>query len=224
MTVVKCAGRIVEGDESAALQQHLDALMPTDPHIVLHLGDVEFIDSSGLGLLVRNLTRAMNAHASLKVCAVSPKVRDVLRVTKLHTVLHPYDTEAEAIADGHRVTRTKDVSAPKASVLCVHRAPDVLAYLRELLKEAGYRVITAENLPDALILLTATQPDVVVMGAELRAVRGTRAAEEFHKLADLRRVVELPPDFASHDAGEAAQQILAQVRTIPDAVEKRQIR
>jgi len=51
--VVSCSGRITAGAESDALQQYLDGLAHRSPHIVLHLGGVEFIDSGGFGLLVR---------------------------------------------------------------------------------------------------------------------------------------------------------------------------
>jgi anti-sigma B factor antagonist len=211
VAVVTCHGRIIDGPESVALQKQLEELIPINPHIVLHLGDVSFIDSAGLGLLVRFLTRAQNARGSLKFCGVSQKVGDVLKVTRLHSIFPHYETEAEAIAAAYRVHRTKEMGFLEANVLCVDKSADVLAYLRELLKGAGHSVITAANLPDALILLTATQPKVVVVGAELRAITGTRAAEEFRKLADARRLVVLPADFSHHDAGEAGQQLLDQV-------------
>jgi hypothetical protein len=87
----------------------------------------------------------------------------------------------------------------------------VLTYLRELLKESGYRTLTAANVPDALILLKATHPRIVVIGAELRAVE-TRAVEEFNRIAKSGPVVELPPGFSGQDAGEAAQLVLQALR------------
>ena len=210
--VVSCSGRITAGAESDALQQYLDGLAHRSPHIVLHLGGVEFIDSGGLGLLVRYVVRAKHAKGNLSVCSVSPKVKDVLKVTKLGQVFQPHDTEEDAIAYAHQHDRSRDMSFLNANVLCVHRSADVVAYLRELLKGAGYRVITAQNLPDALILLTATQPRVVVIDADLRASRATRTADEFHRLADARGVVELPQAFSTRDAGEAAKHLLDAVR------------
>ena len=210
VTVVTCRGRLIAGAESAGLQQRLDALIAANPQIVLHLGGVEFIDSGGLGLLVRCLMRARNAHGDLKVCAVSSKINEVLRIARLASFFHAYDTEADAIADAHQSTRAPDVSFLNPNVLCVDPSPDVLAYLRELLKEAGYRVVTAGNLPDALVLLRATRAAVVVIGAELRAAR-TRTADDFQKLADASAVVELPADFAGQDAAHAAEQLVAAV-------------
>jgi CheY-like chemotaxis protein len=89
-----------------------------------------------------------------------------------------------------------------------------LAYLRELLKGAGYRAITAANLPDALILFKATAPKVVVICAEMRAARGTRASDEFNALASAGAVVELPASFSARDAADAATHVLDSIRRV----------
>jgi CheY-like chemotaxis protein len=179
--------------------------------VLLHLGGVEFIDSGGLGLIARYLTRSQEGQGTLKVCAVSAKINDVLRITRLKSVFQPYETEADSIADLHSAGNRHEASLENPDVLCVDESPDVLAYLRELLKEAGYRTLTAANVPDALILLKATHPRIVIMGAELRAA-GTGAVEEFNRLASAGAVVELPPGFSGQDAGEAAQQVLQALR------------
>jgi len=211
VTVVTCSGRIVAGDESASLQAMLDDMLPFNPHILLHLAGVDFIDSAGLGLLARYLTRVQNARGTLKICAVSPKIDDVLRITRLKAVFQPYETEADPITEVHQ--RAGDVDLPgRADILCVDESDDVLAYLRGLLKEAGYRAITASNLPDGLILLKATGPKVVVISTDLRAMRTTRAAAEFNKSADAGAVVELPSGFSAHDAADAANEVLNAVR------------
>jgi len=211
VTVITCSGRIVAGDESTSLQSALDELIPFSPHILLHLGAVDFIDSAGLGLLARYLTRVQNARGTLKVCAVSQKIDDVLRITRLKAVFQPYDTEADSITAVHRADRSDDLLG-RPDVLCVDPSEDVLTYLRELLKEAGYRPVTAANLPDALILLKATGPRAVVISAELRAMRGVRAADEFSRLTSSSDVVELPSGFSARDAGDAATQVLNAVR------------
>jgi hypothetical protein len=75
-------------------------------------------------------------------------------------------------------------------------------------------VVTTDNLSDALTLLTATEPKLVVIGAELRSTRGTRSAETFNRVADARSVVELPADFSSYEAGEAGHRLLDHVRAV----------
>jgi anti-sigma B factor antagonist len=211
VTVVTCSGRIVAGEESKSLQVCLDRLLPDTPHVLLHLGGVDFIDSGGLGLIARYLTRPQDRRGTLKVCAVSPKIDDVLRVTRLKSVFQPYETEADSIADLHRNSQGIDAAFDDPDVLCVDESPDILTYLRELLKNAGYRTLTAANIPDALILLKATRPKIVVIGAELRTA-GTQAYEEFKNVASAGTVVELPAGFSRQDAGEAAQQVLQALR------------
>lgn len=206
VAVVTCSGRIVEGEERTSLETHLDALMSVNPRILLHLGDVTFIDSAGLGMLVRYLTRAQNAAGTLRICAVSEAIDRVLAVSRLKPVLQPFDSEGHAIVDAHKAGRDTFV-AP--DVLCVHESQDVLAYLRELVRNHGHRATTASNLPDAVILLSAMRPRVVVVGEFSAAAWGTRSASEFRRLTAGCSVVELPAGFARQDAGDAAEKVLA---------------
>jgi anti-sigma B factor antagonist len=212
VTVVTCSGRIVAGEESKSLQVCLDRLLPDAPHVLLHLGAVEFIDSGGLGLIARYLTRPQDRRGTLKVCAVSQKIDDVLRITRLKSVFQPYETEADSIADIHRAAKEVDASFDAPDVLCIDESPDVLTYLREVLTEAGYRSLTADNMADALILLKATHPKTVVIGAEVLATTRSHMAEEFNSIASAGTIIELPPGFSGQDAGEAAQHVLQALR------------
>jgi anti-sigma B factor antagonist len=211
VTVITCRGRLVSGAEADALLRRIDDLLLVNSRILLHLGEVDYIDSGGLGLLVRCLTRVQNAAGQLTICALSPKVSDVLRVTRLDSVLEPYYAEADAIASAHG--DMQDDAATGALVLCADSSPDVLAYLRGLLKSAGHRVVTAENLHDGLILLKTMRPAVVVIGAGLHAMRGTSSAEEFHRRLPANGLIALPDGFSSHDAGEAAEGLMREIQS-----------
>src|SRR5579864_9244423 len=163
IAVVQIRGRIVEGAESAALQKHLDGLIPFGPHLLLNLQAVEFLDSSGLGLLVRYLTRTRNAHGNLKLCAPAPPIEEVLRVTRLRGVFDVHAAEEDAIAAFYQRTDPSTGSFRfRIDILCVDFSSDVQAYVRELLGQVGFGVLTASNLPDGLILLQATKPKLVV--------------------------------------------------------------
>lgn len=208
--IVTCVGHITAGAEAAALQKTLDELTVFGRHIVLHLGGVDYIDSSGLGLLVRNLMHTRRSAGSLTVCAISPKIEEVLRITRLKGVFPRYDTEEAAIAEVHRTD--EGTGETDMTILCVDASPDVGTYLHELLKAAGYYVLTAQNLPDALILMTAARPKIVVISADLAlSSRMTRAGEEFHRLASAGKIVELPPGFSGQEAGDAGQKVLRAV-------------
>jgi anti-sigma B factor antagonist len=212
IAVVKVHGRIVEGAESLALQKHLDGLIPFGAHILLDLADVEFLDSSGLGLLVRYLTRTRNAHGNLKLCAPATQIRDVLRVTRLQGVFDAHESEESAIAAFYQRTDPGSGSFRfRIDILCVDFSTDVQAYIRELLGQAGYGVLTAGNLPDALVLLQATKPKLVIANADLRSARSTHTANRFNRLADGIAVVELPPGFSHAEAGQAGQILVGKV-------------
>jgi anti-sigma B factor antagonist len=213
ITIVTCAGRIVEGTESIALQQMLDDLFIYGPYLVLHLGAVDFVDSSGLGLLIRNITRAKRAHGNVRLCGLSARLIEALEVTHLRPICDAHETEDEAIAAFYERTASGGGVTPlHADILCVTASSDVQAYVRGLLTQAGYGVQTAGNLPDGLILLQVSHPKLVIVDAALRQTRETRTAEKFNGLADKLRVLELPADFSRSDAGQAGQQLLDQVR------------
>ena len=212
ITVVTCSGRLIMGAEADALLKQIDDLLPMHSRILLHLGGIEYIDSGGLGLLMRCLTRVQNARGQLSICALSPRVADVLRITRLDGVLRPYIAEADAIAQAHDDAAAGDAGSPGSRILCADSSSDVLAYLRGLLKEAGHQVVTADNLYDGDILLKAMRPSVVVVGAGLYALRGTPSADGFHRRLPPNGVVVLPPEFSSRDAGEAAGTLLSEIR------------
>ncbi len=58
VVVIRCQGRIVVGDEVGALQQELEKQTVLTKKVVLQLGEVSFLDSVGLGALVRLLLRS----------------------------------------------------------------------------------------------------------------------------------------------------------------------
>jgi anti-anti-sigma factor len=213
IVVITCAGRMVEGDESARLHERVVALLPTDPYIVLDLAAVEFVDSGGLGLLVRMLHQAEAAGGDLKLCALPARIKEILRVTKLHTVFDCHQSQADAVEAFYRDTRTPGAAERLATdILCVAPSLDVIAYLREVLRQAGHGVMTSDNLPDALMLLRATRPKLAVVSADLLAGSSAPAAETFKEIAGQMPIVQLPRDFSHRDAGAAASRLLEQVR------------
>jgi anti-sigma B factor antagonist len=214
IVIVKCIGRIVDGEESAALHELVGRLLPQEPYVILHLAGVEFVDSGGLGALVRLRSKTQNAGGDVKLCEVPPRIAEMLRVTRLQTVFVSYQSESDAVAAFYSTAR--EVEAPErlaTDVLCVAASLDVIAYLREVLRQAGLGVMTSDNLPDALILLRATRPKVVVMSAALRW-QNSDVADAFRDVAAKLPVIELPPDFSHRDAGLAARRLLDQVRDV----------
>jgi anti-sigma B factor antagonist len=212
ISVFTCTGRIIEGPESAQLGEQVGRLLPHEPFVVLDLAGVEFLDSAGLGMLVRTLGRVRAARGGLKLCALPPRVTEILRMTRLQAAFESYPTEADAIASFYEDTATTEAGDLYADILCVDPSPDLLAYVRAVLREAGYGVMTAANVYDALILLRAARPRAVVVGAGVRAARGTESAETFNRLADALPVIELESGFSSEDAGDAGRRLLDRLK------------
>ena len=101
--VVDCSGRIVFGDESALLRDTVKEALAMNNRIVLNLGEVNYIDSGGLGTLVALRTSAQNAGGTIKLTNLTKRVGDLLQVTKLLTVFDVYNSEAEAIESFRKV-------------------------------------------------------------------------------------------------------------------------
>ena len=99
VTVLDLSGRITLGEGSVQLRDAIrDLIGKGQRSILLDLGDVNYIDSSGLGELVSAYTSARNQGATLKLLKLTKKVHDLLQLTKLYTVFDIYDDEASAIA------------------------------------------------------------------------------------------------------------------------------
>jgi len=209
---IECSGRIVEGAETAALERRVRDLEVVHRDFVLDLHEVSFVDSAGLGLLVRLLARLRRSSGDLKLCRVAPNVERSLNVSRLSTVLAIYQ-DVDAAVEAFQ--RPPDEGAPAAlevvDILCVHRSADVLAYLRELLRRAGYGLISATNLSDAATLLTVRKPRIVVIDAQSRAIG---MSGRFADAIGNARVLELPDAFSIEDPGEAGQRLLDDIARI----------
>jgi anti-sigma B factor antagonist len=99
VTVVDLSGRITLGEGSVVLRDTIrDLLAKGDKKVLLNLGDVTYIDSSGIGELVSAFTTTRNQGGELKLLNLTKKVHDLLQITKLYTVFDVKDDEAEAIS------------------------------------------------------------------------------------------------------------------------------
>ena len=98
VSIVDLSGRITLGEASGQLRETVRELLGKgQKKIVLNLGDVSYIDSSGLGELVSSYTTAANQGAKVKLLNVQKKVNDLLQITKLYTVFDSFSDEAAAV-------------------------------------------------------------------------------------------------------------------------------
>jgi len=99
VTVVDLSGRITLGEGSVVLRDLVRELIGKgNKKILLNLGDVTYIDSSGIGELVSAFTTVRNQGGELKLLKLTKKVHDLLQITKLYTVFDVKDDEAVAIS------------------------------------------------------------------------------------------------------------------------------
>jgi anti-sigma B factor antagonist len=98
ITLVDLSGRIALGEGSALLRKTIrDLLDDGNNKILLNLGDVNYIDSSGIGELVSGFTAVRSRGGELKLLHLTKKVHDLLQITKLFTVFDVYTDEPTAV-------------------------------------------------------------------------------------------------------------------------------
>ena len=98
VTILDLSGRITLGEGSVTLRDAVrDVLAKGSKKILLNLGDVNYIDSSGIGELVSAFTTVKNQGGELKLLNLTKKVHDLLQITKLYTVFDVKDDETAAV-------------------------------------------------------------------------------------------------------------------------------
>jgi anti-sigma B factor antagonist len=98
ITIVDLKGRITLGEGSITLRDTVhDLLSKGQKRILLNLGDVNYIDSSGIGELVSAFTAAKKQDGEVKLLNLTKRVHDLLHITKLYTVFDVKDDEALAV-------------------------------------------------------------------------------------------------------------------------------
>ena len=98
VTVIDVSGRITLGEGSSVIRDELRALTDKgNRKVLLNLGDVTYIDSSGIGELVSGYTTMSNAGGTMKLLNLTKRVKDLLQITKLYTVFDVHEDEAHAV-------------------------------------------------------------------------------------------------------------------------------
>ncbi len=208
--IVQCQGRIVVGKEVLTLHYYVGDSFTKYGDVVLQLDQVEFVDSSGLGALVRLMQAARAKGGDLKLSGVPPRIYKTLEMTHLLSQFETYDSVEEAITAaylGSRYSRGKAGDA-RPPILCIYESTDVCTFLREILCRAGYNALTALTISDALILLKATKAKKVVVSSHLQSTYGQPTRQVLEQIDPTVSLLILDENFASQDPGEAAEKLL----------------
>lgn len=98
VTILDLNGKITIGEGSVALRSAIRRLLGEGKSkILLNLGEVGYIDSSGIGELVSSFTTVNRESGQLKLLNLTQKVQDLLAITKLLTVFDTFDSESDAL-------------------------------------------------------------------------------------------------------------------------------
>ena len=99
VTILDLSGKITIGEGSVTLRETVRRLLDdSKKKILLNLGDVSYVDSSGIGELVSSYTTTNNNGGQLKLLNLTKKIQDLLMITKLLTVFETFDSEDTAVA------------------------------------------------------------------------------------------------------------------------------
>ena len=98
VVVLDLKGKVTLGEGDEVLKDKINSLMNQGhKKIVLNLAEVPYIDSAGLGEIVRTFTTVSRQGGSLKLLNLTKRISDLLAITKLLTVFETFDTEHEAV-------------------------------------------------------------------------------------------------------------------------------
>jgi anti-sigma B factor antagonist len=98
VTVLDLKGKMTLGEGDELLRDKINSLIQQGRRkVVLNLEDVPYIDSAGLGEIVRTYTTVSRQGGNLKLVNLTKRITDLLSITKLLTVFETFDTESEAL-------------------------------------------------------------------------------------------------------------------------------
>ena len=98
VTILDLKGKITLGEGDEALKDKINSLiLQNRKRILLNLADVPYIDSAGLGEIVRTYTTVSRQGGQLKLVNLTKRITDLLSITKLLTVFETFDSEPEAL-------------------------------------------------------------------------------------------------------------------------------
>lgn len=98
VTILDCVGRITDGEGSSTFRDVVDGCAASGvKNLLINLGEVSYIDSTGIGELVSGFTEVTNHGGNLKLLNMTKRVKDLLQITKLYRVFEVYDDEDHAV-------------------------------------------------------------------------------------------------------------------------------
>jgi len=186
---LECSGRIVAGTPCAELDAALQQLCHEVAHIELDCAQVTFLDSSGIGVLVRNLVRARNQNKVLRLASMSARVRQTLELTNIISQFG-----APKAASSNALTGLR--------ILFADPSAEVRTFAGALLKDRGAHAETCASVYDVKLLASKTRIDLVIVPAEFDCSALPAASA---------RLLQLKKGIFGGSAEEAAESLMEQI-------------
>jgi anti-anti-sigma factor len=207
--VIKCLGPITAG-EAGPLQSSLERGLREFRRLVVNLRGVPRVDSTGMGLLVRFAVHARNRGGDLRLAEPNPFVNNLLQMTKLATVFRVHEKEEDAIlACLHEQFTASDAKVPlKGRVLFIDSSPDLCVFVRTLLKEHGYEVVSTSLVHDARILMQASTMDFLIFGPDSPEAPRESLISSLKQQRPHASAFHLQSDFKHQDPHQAEATLL----------------
>lgn len=100
VAVISLKGKLMGGPETTAIHDKVKDLVDNNiKKVVIDLGKVKWMNSSGLGVLMGSMTTLKNANGELKLANVTDKVKSLFMITKLITIFDTHDSIDEAVGN-----------------------------------------------------------------------------------------------------------------------------
>ncbi len=187
---VACTGRIIAGEPCAQLDAALQQLCREVDQVNLDLEQVTFLDSSGIGLLVRSLVRFRKDAKTLRITAMSSRVQQTLELTNVVSQFVAPAAGREMLAGLH--------------ILFAHPSAEVRTFVAALLKDRGALAETCSSPHDVRVLANRHGIDLVIMPAEFQASAIPSCAA---------RLLRLKKEIFSVSGEETAQSLIAEINS-----------
>jgi anti-sigma B factor antagonist len=216
--VMLCQGRIVLGEESNLLETTLNNRAREFTQLVLNLSEIDRLDSTGMGMIVRFAASLRKRGGDLYLAAPPTFVTRMMEITGLSSVVHIYSTEEDAILAFLRRAPAPlgpHKSGPK--VLFLDSSRDLCAFVKTVLEQHGYQVKPASLLHDARIILKVDHVDYVLAGPGSPQQSSEDLMASLKAWAPNAITLQLDADFKARDAQEAAKILLQLFPASPQA-------
>jgi anti-anti-sigma factor len=208
--IIQCDGRIAMGEGVKALERALDSGACEFERIVLNMGRVEYLDSTGIGLLVRYAQNMRKRGGDLRLAEPMPFPIAVLKLANLSSFLPVHATEDAAILSF--VKSQPALAADKKSgarVLVVDESPDFCTFMRTVLTQHGFDVKSTTHFRDARILVQVESLDYILVGPDTPLRSADAAAKSLGQLSPKTVTLQLVSDFKALEGHDATRLLLS---------------